>query len=449
MAQLGRLVALAHTVALLACGGGKVAPATEQAKTAANPAPSPEPLCRVIQPQFDRLARRFGLGGSLQCEEVPGVVTLGQYGTAGRLDRSLAACVDDNSVLSNLVQSEPAAVAGISYETEATTNEDGVVGLGNIAPWLPSVGAAFGKGERLRMRLSIDEATWETAPALSRLFEGQNHAYACLPALCQPDAAVAYKVLRGKVRVELTSVNDRRVRGTVELLGNTAGFSVDQSAKTASSVTLGSSEKLVLGVVSKRVKSELTDAKHCDGCGARGQSCCSESPRCDDGASCIDGTCRPAGYPGAVCDAGRCTGGATCVRGSCRVGCGAAGLACCGNDGCAEGLRCQAGQRARREVSVFDQTVERGGGLFGTDIDLDFGSGTCGDGRLRARLTTLKLAGDTSHCDKTHWIASDDPNDCRVSVHLHVSPLSDIGCRIQIFATEIDPSVPAPQALCR
>jgi hypothetical protein len=372
---------------------------------------------------------------------------LGQYGTEGKLDRSLSACVDDNAVLSNLIETEPAAVAGVSYEAEATANESGVLGLGNIAPWLPNVRAAFAQGERIRTRLSIEDASWDTVPALSRLFEAQNHAYTCLPALCEAGAAVAYKVLRGKVRVELTSLNERAIRTGVELLGNSAGFNVDQAS--ASSVSLGSSQRLVLGMVAKSVKSELSDAKLCDGCGARGQSCCSEQPHCDESLSCIDDTCRPPGYPGALCDAGRCTGGATCVRGLCRVGCGAAGLACCIDEACAEGLRCQTGQRARREISVFDEIVERSGGLFGTDVDLDFGSGSCGDGRLRARLTTLKLAGDSSYCDKTHWIGPDDPRDCRVSVHMHISPWSQIRCRVQIFATEIDPSIPAQQALCR
>jgi hypothetical protein len=80
---------------------------------------------------------------------------------------------------------------------------------------------------------------------------------------------------------------------------------------------------------------------------------------------------------------------------------------------------------------------------------LDFGSGSCGDGRLRSRLTTLKLAGDSSHCDKVQWIAPNDASDCRVRVHMHISPFSSISCRVQIFATEVDPAVPAPQALCR
>lgn len=448
MVYFAQSLLLLGSVAVLACSAGAVTPRPELRKKAAPPS-APEPLCTVLQPQFDRLAQRFGLGGNLDCEEVPGIVTLGQFGSQGKLDRSLAACIDDNAALTSLVQSEPAAVAGITYESEATTSDNGVVGLGSVAPWLPTVRASQAKGERLRIRLSIAEATWDTAPALSRLFEGQNHAHTCLPALCQDDASIAYKVLRGKVRVELTSTSKQGLRGGIELLGNTAGFSVDQNEESTTSVTLGSSEKLVLGVVAKPAKAELTDAKHCDGCGARGQLCCSEQPRCDEDLSCIEGACRPRGYPGAACDQDHCTGGAICVQGQCRLGCGAAGLACCTNEGCAEGLRCQAGQRARRDVSVFDDTVQRSGGFFGTDVDLDFGSGSCGVGRLRSRLTTLKLAGDSSHCDKTQWIATTDPNDCRVRVHMHISPFSEIRCRVQIFATEIDPSVPAPQALCR
>lgn len=435
---------------LFACGGSPVASKSAEvpAALAVSP-PTPEPLCKILQPQFDRLTERFNLGGKLECEEVPGVVTLGQFGTSQRLDRSLIACVDDNSHLVQAILSEPAAVAGVEYATEATTDESGVLGLGRIAPWLPDVRAANSAKQQLRMKLTIADATWETIPSLAKVFEGQNHAYDCLPTLCHGDAKIAYKVLRGKVQVELSSTTAHGLSGGIELLGNTAGFSVDKTASTASTISLGASERMVLAVVAKPSNFELIDANQCDGCGSRGQPCCGARSTCDDQLSCVESTCRPHGYPGAPCAAGQCGQGAVCVQGTCRNACGAAGLPCCDRTACGEGLRCQPGQHARRDVSVFDETVARSGGLFGTDVDLELGSAACGDGRLRSRFATLKLEGDSAYCDRTQWMEPTDAKDCRMRVHLHVSPFSDVRCRVQIFATEIDPAVPAPQALCK
>jgi hypothetical protein len=436
---------------LVACGSSPVAPQSAALPPAsATPPPPPEPLCKILQPQFDRLTERFNLGGKLECEEVPGVVTLGQFGSNSSLDRSLVACVDDNAQLARAITSEPAAVSGIEYATDAQSSVGGVIGLGRIAPWLPDVRASRSGEQQLRMKLTIQDATWETIPALAKVFEGQNHAYDCLPALCQDNAQVAYKVLRGNVRVELSTMKANGFAGGVELLGSTAGFSLDQATKTANTVSLGSNERLVLAVVAKPPRAELADASQCDGCGARGQPCCGERSTCDDQLSCVESTCRPRGYPGAPCDdEGRCGQGAVCVQGVCRTGCGAAGLSCCDKTACRDGLRCHSGQRARRDVSVFDQTVERSGGLFGTDVDLELGSAACGDGRLRSRFATMKVEGDSANCDRTQWMEANDPNDCRMRVHLHVSPFSDVRCRVQIFATEVDPAVPAPQALCK
>ena len=421
----------------------KVPPTTASAPLA------PEPLCKVLQPQFDRLTAEFNLGGKLRCEEVPGVVTLGQFGAKESLDRNLLACVDDSSYLAKAVQQEPAAVAGVSYETTATTDESGVLGLGRIAPWLPDIKAEGHAGSRLAMKLTIADATWETIPSISRVFEGQNHAYDCLPALCQNEAKAVYKVLRGRVRVELGTDQSGGFSSGVTLLGGTAGFALEDQSKASSKITLGSSEKLVIGIIAKETMSELTDSSDCDGCGARGQACCGAQSHCDDSLSCLDGTCRPRGYPGAPCDEGRCNNGAACVRGTCRSGCGTTGLPCCEKDACSDGQRCQSGQPARRDVNITDEVIERTGGLFGTDVEVELGSAACGDGHLRSRFATMRVEGDSSHCDSAQWMAPSDANDCRARVHVHVSPFSKIRCRVQIFATEVDPRVPTPQALCK
>jgi hypothetical protein len=403
----------------------------------------------VLSPKFEHLANQLQLGGKLDCVDVPGVLTLGQFGTSSALDRNLLACVDDNKFLLDAVQSEPAAVTGVDYETEASFDGSGVLGLGQVAPWLPNVKAQHASGSRLRMKLSIVDASWDTIPAMSRLFEAQRHAQDCLPALCLDDSRIVYKVLRGRITVELTSADSNAFEGKLELLGGAAGLAVSETARTQSSLTLGSKERLVLGVMSKSPKLELADAKHCDGCGARGEICCKTSTQCDDTLSCIDGTCRPKGSPGGPCDGSRCDNGAACVRGICRVSCGAPGLPCCDDGLCSEGLKCQLGQRARREVLVYDKVLEHGGGLFGSDADYEFGAGSCGTGRLRSRFATMKMAGSSSHCDAAHWMSAPEASDCRVRVHMHASSLETLRCSAQVFATEIDPDVPAPRALCR
>jgi hypothetical protein len=380
---------------------------------------------------------------------MPGVVTLGQFGIGNQLDRSLLACVDHNTQLTGNVTVEPAAVSGMEYSTQTTTDANGSLGLGRIAPWLPDIKVADGSGERLHVRLSVTEATWETLPAVGRIFEAQNHAFDCLPALCHEQAKLVYKVLRGRVRVEIRTDEAKSFSSGVTLLGTGTAFALDEQSKTSSSVSLGSNDKLVLAIVSKATKPELVEGGHCDGCGARGQACCEGNTKCDDELSCIEGVCRPPGYPGTPCDDGKCNHSSTCVRGTCRTGCGSEGLPCCDKDGCGDGSRCQVGQPARREVPVLDQTVERSGGLFGTDTELELGSGTCGDGRLRSRFATIRLDGDSAHCDDAAWMARSDMNDCRVKVHVHVSPFNEIRCRVQVFATETDPGAPKPQALCK
>jgi hypothetical protein len=360
------------TFTLFGCGSQPVVNSSKATPLPLLPPPPPPPLCKVLQPQFDRLTTEFHLGGQLRCEEVPGVVTLGQFGANEQLDRNLLACVDDSSQLSKSVLLEPAAVASIEYNATATTNESGVLGLGRIAPWLPDVKASSGAGKQLSLRLSVTDATWETIPAVARVFEGQNHAFDCLPALCQDNAQVVYKVLRGRVLVELSTDKSSDFESGVTLLGGGADFALEKKSKASSMLTLGSSERLVIGVIAKETKAELTDASHCDGCGARGQACCNTASSCDDTLSCLDGICRPRGYPGALCDDGRCSNGAACVRGICRTGCGASGLPCCDKGACGEGARCQTGQPARRDVSILDEVVERKGGIFGTDAECGF-----------------------------------------------------------------------------
>lgn len=445
-------VSVLSTLALacaIACSGTKPPDPPKSPPFASSAASQPEPFCKILTPQLERIVQQFKLGGALVCEDVPGVVTLGQFGNANRLDRNLLACVDQTAQLTNALVVEPAAVSGVEYATETTTDQSGSLGLGRIAPWLPDVKAAVGAGERLHVRLSVTEATWETLPAAGRLLEGQNHAHECLPALCQDDSRLAYKILRGKVAVEIRTENSGGFSTGVTLLGGGGNFTVLEASRSSKVATLGSNEKLVLAVVTKGTKAELTDEGRCDGCGERGQACCGNTAKCDDGLSCIDGECRPRGYPGAPCDDGRCTNAATCVRGICRSGCGAEGLACCDKDGCGEGRRCQAGQAARREVSVVDETIERKGGLFGADVELELGAAACGDGRLRSRFTTMKVEGDSAHCDRAEWMAASDTSDCRIRVRVHVSPFSRIRCRVQGFATEIDPRIPAPQSLCK
>jgi hypothetical protein len=432
---------------LLGCGAKEPAPS----KVPVAPPVVPtrvEPLCKVLQPQFDRVTEQFNLGGKLLCSDVPGVVTLGQFGTSDRLDRHLLACVDESSQFSRQILVEPAAVSGIEYSTSATVSSNGTVGLAVIAPWLPSVKASKNAGESLRMKLTVTDAAWETLPDLGRIFEGQNHAYDCLPALCQENSTIAYKILKGRVQVELTAEKTDAFVNGVSLLASTAEFSVDKQASSGSSVTLGSNERVILGVVAKMPRAELNDASQCDGCGARGQACCSNSPACDENLSCLDGTCRPKGFPGALCDNSRCENASVCVHGICRLGCGSEGLICCDKESCSDGNRCQRGLPARHDVTILDEIVERSGGFFGTDVDVELGNALCGENRLRSRFATTKIQGDSAHCDQAAWIAPIDANDCRVKMHVHVSPFSRIRCRVQVLVSEPDPRVPVPQALC-
>jgi hypothetical protein len=402
----------------------------------------------VLQPQFDRITKQFNLGGTLTCEVVPGVVTLGLFGSSDQLDRSLSGCVDENSQLTRNIAIEAAAVTDIEYAAHSTADASGSLGLERIAPWLPNVRAESGSGSRFRVNLSITDATWESLPALGRVFERQNHAIDCYAALCQDSSRVAYKVLRGKVKLTIHAETNQTSTAGVTVVGGSGQFTVENHAATANTATLSSTQALVLGVLTRTTKGELTDEGHCDGCGERGQPCCKTGAACDDSLVCLDATCRQHGYPGAPCDNGSCTDSAVCVRGMCQVGCGSEGLPCCNRDACTAGRACQAGQPARREIFVTDEVVERSGGLFGTDTSIELGSATCGDGRLKSRFATLKLAGDSSHCDRAAWMGS-DPNDCRVRVDLHISPFGSMRCRVQILATEVDARIPTPQSLCK
>ncbi len=437
-------------VVVTACAGAslpKDAP-TPAASVIPMPELPPAPLCTVLQPKFDRLSARFGLGGRLDCEEVPGIVSLGQFGSALTLDRRLEACVDDARRLTEWVQVEPAALDGLSYETNLQSDSQGVLGLGAIAPWLPDVRAGLASRQRIAVRLAVTDAAWETLTGLTPLLERQAHSSQCLATLCREETLVAYKVLRGRVRVSLTLSQGTSERARLELLENTAGFAIEQRQSSSRELTLESPERLVLGVVTKRTAPELHEGSACDRCGAQDQSCCAAGQSCDAGLSCVSEVCRAPGFPDAPCREGHCVGGSVCVRGTCRVDCGHPGAPCCG-EACGEGVVCSSGQRARREVTVLDQVAVLGRSLFGKTTAAEYGSGSCGPGRLRSRFATLVVDGEGASCAQVEWIAPRDPSDCRIRVQQRVAALGQLQCRVQIFATEEDPSSPAPRALCR
>lgn len=83
-------------------------------------------------------------------------------------------------------------------------------------------------------------------------------------------------------------------------------------------------------------------------CGAAGQSCCAEEPRCEDGLTCnANGICRRCGNLGQrCCVGGACLGELTCSpSNSCVLpqSCGSPGEPCCSGTFCEAGTRCLAG----------------------------------------------------------------------------------------------------------
>ena len=83
-------------------------------------------------------------------------------------------------------------------------------------------------------------------------------------------------------------------------------------------------------------------------CGASGQPCCPGGV-CEEGLTCVAGTCKPinpqcGGLDQECCQGGVCQGGLECVGGTCKPACGAAGQACCAaNPPCGADLVCSGG----------------------------------------------------------------------------------------------------------
>lgn len=428
---------------LIGAFGGACGPATELVEPARRrvghaprPAPVPEQAsyCTRLQPLLDQAVKAAQVGTELVCLDIPGVTELGRFGpsTAAEED-ALSNCFDSSEHYATLM-SHPEAGFDLTIDDDFVADRSigGSAGMPALIPWLPSVTAGVGRGERITAHVVIREAHFATLVGVATKLQGQARENACLRALCSSDYTYVNKVLMGTPSVVLSAQDHRRQELTVETGPLGAHFTQEKLAGGA--VRVSSSRPVTLAIARSSFRTPQTE-RLCQFCGKEGQECCSDAPACDGGLGCVANRCVRVGEPEHPCDQGRCSSAASCVAGTCRAECGALLEPCCANQQCSGELRCAPNPKNSVETLVLSQRVTVDAGLFGADEDRGLGRSSCAGLRERSRFAVTKLGEGRGECPQAWWFDPHNSRDCRVGVHFSVSTFGSVECQLDVYAT--------------
>lgn len=426
-------------LSVVACGPP---PAPEPAKTRQRATSEPavtqvrEQLsyCKRLQPILDKTATAAEIGSKLTCLDLPGVTGLGRFGpSAAAEEDALEGCFDEPDEYAALIERGAGTFQlGIDEDFEAGLGQGGSLGLGALVPWLPELRAKNTGEERVSARVVLRDAHFETLLGVASKLQGQVAEERCLRALCSENYSYVHKVLLGTPEVVLSTDGSRTTELGLRLGAGELEFEEKHLSSGALRVT--SKVPLTLAVARSSFRTAQTE-RLCQFCGKQGQACCGEAPACDGGLGCSGGHCVTVGGPGEPCDQGRCRPGASCVGTTCRAECGGHGQPCCAQKSCSGKLSCKANPENARETSVFSTHLVEKGGLFGTNEDRVLSVSSCGDLNKRKRFAISKVGGGRGDCERAWWFDPKNSQDCRVGVHVNVSTLGSVECRLEVYAT--------------
>jgi len=265
-------------------------------KTSSAPIPEQTSYCTRLQPLLDHAVKAAQVGSELACLDMPGVTELGRYGppTAAEED-VLSNCFDSGEAYAAVV-ARPEASFDLSIDDEFVVDRS--VGasarLPALIPWLPSVKAAVGDGERLKAHVVIRDAHFATLVGVATKLQGQHRETACLRALCSSDYTYVHKVLVGTPSVLLNAENSQHQELAVETGPLGANFTRETLESGATRVQ--SSRPVTLAVARSAFRTAQTE-RLCQFCGKEQQQCCKDAPACDGGLGCVSDLCVPVGGP--------------------------------------------------------------------------------------------------------------------------------------------------------
>ncbi len=390
--------------------------------------------CQRLQPILDKTATSAEIGSKLVCLDLPGMTELGRFGPASATEEdSLSGCFDGLVEYEGLIEKGSGTFQlGIDEHFEAAVERGGSVGLGALVPWLPEVRAGSARKGRVSARVTLRDAHFETLLGVASKLQGQAQEERCLRALCSEEYSYVHKVLVGTPEVMLSS--DDAESAQLGLSLGPAEIDFEKSEASTGALRVTSKEPLTLAVARSSFRTPQTE-RLCQFCGKHGQTCCGDLPACDGGLGCDKGRCVAIGGPGEPCDEGRCRPGASCVGGTCQAKCGGAGQPCCAQKSCSGALTCQPHPENALERQVFSTNLVEAGGLFGTNEDRTLSVSSCGGLSKRKRFAVSKVGGGRGDCDRAWWFDPKNDRDCRVGVHVNVSTLGRVECRLEVYAT--------------
>lgn len=421
-----------------ACGPSAQLIEPSQRKVASEPRRTPLPeqtsYCTRLQPLLNQAVKAAQVGSELACLDIPGVTELGRYGPPSAAEEdALSNCFDSSEAYAALV-SHPDAGFDLTIDDEFVIDRSlgASARLPALIPWLPSVEAGFGQGERISAQVVIRRAHFATLVGVATKLQGQPRENDCLRALCSSDYTYVNKVLIGTPSVVLSARDESQHELAVET--GPLGVNFIQEKLAGGATRVSSAGPVTLAVARSSFRTPQTE-RLCQFCGKEGQQCCQDAPACDGGLGCIEKRCVSVGEPEQPCDQGRCSSAATCVAGTCRAECGAFLEPCCANRQCSGELRCTPNPKNTMETLVLSQRVTVDAGLFGADEDRGLGLSNCGGLRERSRFAVTKLGDGRGECSQAWWFDPNNSRDCRVGVHFNVSTLGSVECQLDVYAT--------------
>ena len=420
---------------VVACGGSQ--PASQSASSTSRSAPlaAQAGYCQRLAPWLEQSTKAADIGAKLACLDVPGITELGRFGSgANAEEESLANCFERQEDFASVVAT-PEGTLELRLDDEFVSETGAQAGarLGDLVPWLPSVAVANDRAQRVRARVSIEDARFITLVGVASKLQGQPREAACLQALCTPGTTYVSKALVGTPKVVLSAEDEHGQSAAIGAVVGNAAFSdkqLDHGRRELSSL-----RPVTLAIARTSFRTPQTE-RLCRLCGRKGQACCEEGPRCDGGLGCVGAQCVAVGGAGQPCDGDSCAEGAACVEGRCEASCGRRGAVCCTGNLCAHELRCVTNPQNFEEKRISSDDFTAEGGFFGTDEDRVLSSASCGPAMQRSRFAVSKIGSGRGNCERAWWFDPENEHDCRTAVHVGASAFGSVACRVEVFAFE-------------
>lgn len=266
------LLALLCTVA--ACGGGGAV----QPPPRPSPAPRPKQAdwCRSIEAALSAQAERFA------CLPVPNFFVTGFYGPVHNPDRSdfVNGCfAGEEAAASRLHMSvRPVGQLQFGYDTQTSVSSSGVVDLGFIGPWAPTLRAGLSGASRLQVSVRLEDAEIRVLSSVAEILAQQyEHGElservttaleTCIGTLCAPDGeertVYTAKVLAAIPVITVRTEDASHAAGALSVLRGLAEFEVVEGQKTQGALELRAKEKLNVAALLEPARPALERAGTC------------------------------------------------------------------------------------------------------------------------------------------------------------------------------------------